>query len=332
MPAAPAPAHRSAGRVVPLEVEVGAALPFAGPHVVRGLLMAPDHVEPTAPLDLVYCLAGGGATAGSFDLQVDGLPGYSLAVHLVEEGCLVVAVDHPGVGTSAPVPDLYELDVDVVAAAHAHVVRTVLGGLRRGDLAPGVPPLAEVLPIGLGHSMGAMVLVVLQASEGLFEGIVVLGHGGGGLPEVLTDEESALVGSPRRASRATIVELARTRFGPASTVARTPLRHGVFFAEDVRPAVVTAMAEQQAELLPTCGLETLLPGIVAPEMGVIDVPVFLGLGERDIIADPHQVVRSYTGTRDLHLFVLPGAGHCQNQAPNRHELWARLSWWMHGAR
>ena len=125
--------------------------------------------------------------------------------------------------------------------------------------------------MGLGRSLGGMVLVVLQASGRPFEGIVVLGHGGGGLPEVLTDEESALVGSPH-ASPGQIVELAARRFGPGSTVARTPPRHGVFFAEDVPPAVVTAMAGQQAELLSTCGLETLLPGSSPVELAAIDVP------------------------------------------------------------
>ena len=60
------------------------------------------------------------------------------------------------------------------------------------------------------------------------------------------------------------------------------------------------------------------------------MPVFVGLGERDLVADPHRVAASYTGTGDVHLFVLPGAGHCQNQAPNRHELWDRIAWWVSG--
>ena len=51
----------------------------------------------------------GGCSTGYFDLQVEGLDGYSMADAFVQRGAVVVAVDHPGIGASDEVADLFAL-------------------------------------------------------------------------------------------------------------------------------------------------------------------------------------------------------------------------------
>jgi pimeloyl-ACP methyl ester carboxylesterase len=297
-----------------LSVDVSEQLPFEGTYAMSGWIFEPVDapIRPT----LVYCIAGGGAAASAFDLEVDGFEDFSFARHLASRGLFVAAFDHPGVGTSTPVPDMYRLDVGTVASAHAHVVATVSQSFD------------NVRVVGLGHSMGGMVLDVMQARHGQFDAIVALGHGGGGLPEVLTAEEVALAGGSGSGFDTAVTELARARFRPDSTVPKRLPAHGTFFGEDVPAEVVAAMGAHQAELLYHCALQVLIPDSIAAEMAAIDVPVFIGLGERDLIDNPHAVVASYTGSSDVTLSVLAGAGHCQFQAANRHALWRRIAQWI----
>ena len=80
-------------------------------------------------------------------------------------------------------------------------------------------------------------------------------------------------------------------------------------------------------LLAVVGLTSMIPGSVGPEMAAVDVPIFLGLGDRDIAGEPHGIPAFFTGSHDISLFVLPGTGHNHNVAPAREQLWDRLATW-----
>ena len=71
----------------------------------------------------------------------------------------------------------------------------------------------------------------------------------------------------------------------------------------------------------------MIPGSVDREMAAVDVPVFLGLGEHDIAGDPQRIPACFTGSPDVTLYVLPGAGHNHNVAPDREVLWDRFASW-----
>jgi pimeloyl-ACP methyl ester carboxylesterase len=321
-------ADHPAVRTWPLSFDISARLPFSGAHAMSGWLMGPVHLPIECPPTLVYCIAGGGQSVSAFDLEVPGLRNFSFAEHLAARGLFVAAFDHPGIGASTPVADLYQLEVSTVASAHAHVVAALKALIGEGSAGLDLPPVDDLRVIGLGHSMGAMVLDVLQARERPFAAIVALGHGGGGLPEVLTPAELALAGRSGADVDERVAELARARFAVDSTVPKRPPAHGTFFGDDVPAEAITAMGDHQTELLYHCALQTLIPGSIAADLAAIDVPVFLGLGEHDLIHDPHSVVASYASASDVTLFVLAGAGHCQLQAGNRVVLWSRLEQWI----
>ncbi|MCU1453135.1 MAG: hypothetical protein JWN46_1281 [Acidimicrobiales bacterium] len=312
----------------PLEVAIGHLEPFDGEHVLRGWLMGPSAPARTRSGTIVHCFAGGGVSVSSFDLHVEGVADLSLAEHLARQGRYVVALDHLGVGASPPVPDLYMVDADVAVEAQLRAFAAVHDGLRRGDLVAGLDALEPATTIGLGHSMGGMIVDLLQARAGVFDGLIVLSHSGAGLPDVLCDAELALAGTALGAARREILALARARFEPGSTVPARAPAHGRFFGADVPAEVIAAMSAHQAQLLPTCGLAAIIPGVIDGVMASIDVPVLLGSGEPGLVAGPHAVVASYRASADVSLFVLPGAGHCVNQAGNRQELWRRMDRWI----
>jgi pimeloyl-ACP methyl ester carboxylesterase len=309
-----------------VEVDVSDVVPIPGRHVLRGVVVAPTHPGPAGSPTLVWCcLPGGNCTSGYFDLHVDGDDtSYSMAAHLGDAGGVVIALDHLATGASSPVDDSFSVTPEILAATNHATFTALLGRLREGTLVAGLEPIATPLPIGLGHSMGAMITIMAQARYGTYAAVANLGGGGGGLPQYLHDPD--WVTWDRARLRASLVELARQQFGGTTTAADRG-RPGIFHADDVPAAVVGAFRSQLTMSLPSCALASLLPGFSDPERGEISVPVFLAFGQHDLSQVPHEAVRSFRSCTDLTLFVLDGSGHCHNQAGNRRQLWARMVGW-----
>jgi pimeloyl-ACP methyl ester carboxylesterase len=74
----------------------------------------------------------------------------------------------------------------------------------------------------------------------------------------------------------------------------------------------------------------MVPGIVSREAARISVPVFVGVGEHDIVTDRHEIPSNFVRSNDVTLYVLRGAGHNQNVEPERHVLWGRVLLWTDG--
>jgi pimeloyl-ACP methyl ester carboxylesterase len=296
---------------------------------MRGWLWPPALLRP-GRTPVVYCVAGGGCSTSYFDLQVEGRDDYSMAGYLSRRGAVVVAFDHPGLGDSSPLPDLYSVTPSVAARCHDRAVCYVRAGLRAGTLAHDLGPVESQLMVGLGHSMGGMIAGVQQAQHRSYDALVSLGHSGSGLPEVLTDDELALAGlAPDVLARENeIMRLARIRFGPASGVPRRRPARGVFFADDVPPEARDAFSRQAVPLLFTCGLASMIPDSAAAQLAAIEVPLYLGFGDQDLTDAYLQSAARYCSVTDLTLFVLAGSGHCHNLASGRARLWERIVKWL----
>jgi hypothetical protein len=138
--------------------------------------------------------------------------------------------------------------------------------------------------------------------------------------------ERALADDPRRAQRE-VVGLARARFGrplPVGTTGASELLLGV----DVPPGPRAALAASGGALLAVVGLTSMIPGASAAQLAAVAVPVFLGVGDRDITGPPFAIPAAFTAARDITLYVLATSGHNHNVAPTRHALWDRLARWV----
>ena len=74
-------------------------------------------------------------------------------------------------------------------------------------------------------------------------------------------------------------------------------------------------------------LDRALIAIQGPEAAEVAVPVFIGLGSRDMAGAPHAVPAAFTGSGDVCLHILPGAGHSHFLFPSRAGLFRRLAHW-----
>jgi pimeloyl-ACP methyl ester carboxylesterase len=81
---------------------------------------------------------------------------------------------------------------------------------------------------------------------------------------------------------------------------------------------------------PACAVTLLSPGVVAPEAAVIDVPVFVGAGERDVVPDPRAEPRAYASSPDVTVHICPRMAHMHNMASTRERFWRRLHTWGEG--
>jgi alpha-beta hydrolase superfamily lysophospholipase len=257
-----------------------------------------------------------------FDLPVDG---YSMATHLASAGCVVITVDHPGVGDSDVPDDPWELTPGRVADADALAVVEVQKQLREGRL-PGLPAISPALVIGTGHSAGSLVVIHQQARHAVFGAVCLLGWAGHGLPQHLDEHERELAANPAL-SPELLVAAARRRHGEA--LAQLPRGSSSWLVANEMPEQVhAALVDGRAPLLTVVGLASMIPGASAGEAAQVKVPVFVGVGEQDIATDPRRVPAEFPASPDITLYVLPQAGHNHNVEPNRHELWDRVVGWM----
>jgi alpha-beta hydrolase superfamily lysophospholipase len=301
---------------IELEIDVTGRTGLPGTLHTAVSVFVPDRQRRLSPPLVVFGFPGGGYARGYFHIEWPGLSGYSQAEHHLRAGFFFVACDHLGVGQSS-LPDPAALDFRTVPAANRATVETVMERLESGTLVPGLEPLRGATVIGMGQSMGGCFLVVQQAQRPCYDAIAVLGYSA--IQTVLPVPPGGGAALPRAEA----------------------FRYG-FHWDDVPRALVAADMEggypQRGDRLPPwasrtvpgCATSMLEPGRIAREAAAIDVPVFIGVGERDVCPDPHAEPAAYRSARDVTLWVQPRAAHMHNFAGTRELLWDRLAVWALG--
>lgn len=312
---------------IKLHVDSGVQLPGEGALQLGAEVWAPSDLDRSSEVTALVCLPGGGMTRRYFDLPVEGDETFSFARQMVARGFVVILIDHLGVGESSRPADAYTLDADVVAKANAHVTEQIVGKLRAGSLSPALPALKQLGTIGVGHSMGAMMTLVQQAQYRQHSAVAVLGFSTRGLPEYMAPAVKELAADPA-AVRAQLATFARGMFGPSYPVIKpTPQSGGIFSGKNADPRGAAAIKQVSDVLLPMCAFLSMVPGNVLPEARQIAAPVFLGIGEFDMVGATHEIPASFPACRDVTLHVIPETGHSHFLFPSRIELFDRLAAW-----
>lgn len=294
-------------------------------HITAGIYLPQTMGATHAAL---ICLAGGGMNRRYFDLQAEGDPGFSFAAQMTQRGYIVIALDHLGLGDSSRPADGYALTPQLLAQANQHATAEILARLRAGRLCEELSALPTLRSIGVGHSMGAMLTVLQQFYGRQHAGLALLGFSTGGLPQFLPPDVRALA-ADTTAVRARLVEFARRMFVQPYPLMRSSSGEGAELFGGVKADArgVAAIKAATDCLLPVPALMAMLPGNVAPEAAQIEVPVFLGLGERDLAGPPGEAPVAFTSSRAVTLEVLPGAGHSHFLFASRVGLFDGLDRW-----
>ncbi|HLZ97861.1 MAG TPA: hypothetical protein VKP66_07905, partial [Steroidobacteraceae bacterium] len=203
--------------------------------------------------------------------------------------------------------------------------------------APGMAPIASLTRIGIGQSMGGKVTVLAQGRRGTFDAIGVLGASA--IHTQLPQRDAAARESAERGHRQV-----RGSAVDSESVAKASRSIADFVFpfhwEDVPPDIVNAdivggyplrrppVPPFGSASIPPCAVTMMSPGAIAAEAAAVRVPVFVGVGERDVCPDPRAEPRAYADSPDITLCIVPRMAHMHNFAGTREMLWARLERWI----
>jgi pimeloyl-ACP methyl ester carboxylesterase len=285
----------------------------------------PKHlVEPAVTL---VCLPGGGTNRRFFDLrpaESQDDASFSFARQMTARGFIVASVDHLGIGESSRPKDGYALSGDVLSQAADHVHGTIGARVQ----AHYGSTFAHPCTIGVGHSMGAMVTVLQQAQHHTHQAIALLGFSTLGLPKYVPQPLHALASDPV-ALRTQLPILARQMFKEPYPRLEQSAESRAMFAGDRADArgIAALKVAGKEPLLPVPGFHSMLPGNVAREAASIDVPVYLALGDRDIVGPPSETPGAFQRSSGVVLHVMPETGHSHFLFASRFALFDGIAVW-----
>ncbi|WP_102141955.1 alpha/beta hydrolase [Mycobacterium hubeiense] len=285
---------------------------------------------PERPADaraVLLCLAGGTYDKHYWHIDIDGYPGYSFGEHLADAGFVVIAVDHLGIGESTDPVASGPLGLELLARGDAEVARQVRERLQCGDLHRDLP---TTLPfVGVGHSMGACLTTMVQATAHPYDAVALLGYG----VQITNVYDEAADAEDLEARIQQTIEVSCQLTGAQPTDVHTFAPRGyladLFYAGEVPQDVVDADTAVQSRVPLRAAAEVTTPGFVERYAPRVDVPVFLAFGAAaDVSPNPYAEPASYTASADVTLFIVPNSGHCHNFASHRAQLWDRIATWV----
>jgi len=321
-------------RTCELRLDVTQAAGVPGRQELAVSVHLPDRLPAGEPLVVMFAIAGGGYARGYYDMHFPGHSAYSQAEHHTQQGLILIALDPLGVGLSS-LPDPASITFDTLADTYDLAVRLLLARLREGTLAPGLGPVPRPYVVGIGQSMGGCITILTQGRHQSFDAIAPLGYSAihTMLPQ-RTEADAARARATFTAGRG--ADLRKVSVAQTSTQIADFVYP--FHFEDVPRDILEAdmgggyplrktVPPFGSATIPTCALLMMSPGLVAPEASAVDVPVLIGVGERDVCPDPWAEPSAYRRSRDITLMVVPAMAHMHNFAGTRALLWDRLVGW-----
>jgi hypothetical protein len=295
----------------------------------------PDAIS--SEVTVIAAFPGGGYNRGYFHLIVDGDDSYSQALHHTSKGLVVIAIDHLDTGESSSPADRLGITFEHIAAANDATVAKARSLLESGALRSDLGPIRVGPVIGIGHSMGASFLTITQGVHRTFDAVAMLGHSG------------FQPSWPHPSGRGRIEGMVFPVRGTDLHTLVSPFPDHTFeeilycfHYEDVPSVImeaeITALKDRsdqsgppwRSATSPPCSVTLMAAGAMSPEAGMIDVPILIAVGERDLTADPRAEPTAYRSSSDISVAIFPRMAHVHNFAGTRAQLWDRLCVWADG--
>ncbi len=286
-----------------LRLDVSSYVDLPGPLQTAATVYLPDAVG-RQPL-ILFLFPGGGYSRGYYAIDRPELPGPGQADFHREQGAIVVACDHLGVGDSS-LPDPDALTFARLAAANHGTVQAVLAMLAGGQVDPALPAVVDPFVVGVGQSMGGCLGVVQQAQHSTFRALAVLGYSG--------------------------THMNMRQPPPGQDMLRY-LFHWDEEPDSLVDADLGGLAQPwRSTTMPSCVPSMAGSGLIVNEAATVGVPLFLAAGERDVIDDLYTEPAAFGSSPDITLYLLRRSAHMHNFAPTRMLLWERLHHWADSLR
>ena len=266
---------------------------------IAATLHLPDAM-PQGELPLLFAIHGGGFSQAYWHPAFLD-ESYSFVRFFTAQGKAVLLIDMLGMGQSSTPEPESRLNRELIAAAHANALQQVMERLGR-----------PVNLTGIGHSMGAMMIVTQAAAHPVFRRLIVMGWSNEPMQLGDTDVSSLQEG---------LIPSGYIR-SPAGALRK------LCYWPDVPQPLIEAL-EAHASATPAClGRAALTPGIVHADSASIGIPVLLVQSAIDTSPAPDKEPGYFTAAPSVELHKLEEAAHCQNFAGTRQSHWQRLNAWI----
>ena len=258
---------------------------------------------------VLFCLPGGGAARGFFDLA----PDYSFADLMNGLGYDVIAMDHPGTATNS-LPDNHPFLTPKQSADYiAKALHQWIG---------------HRSVIGIGHSMGGMIATLVQAHHNPFQKLALLGSSAGGLDWGLTEEELVYKNDQDAIERdLEALTLGKFKVAFTKSVGGGPSGKSIVFGGET-PELVQKLRDNTCELYSAGGMMSMIRGSFKSEVDTIDIPLFFAFGDHDIGIPPEDVPKDYINAPSSKLVILENTGHNHMAFSSIYHLCTEMDQWI----
>jgi len=258
---------------------------------VEGITLQASLIEPTGTNKNItlFCLPGGGLTKNYFDLAKN----FSFASRMTALGYSVITMDHPGIATNT-LPTDYPYYTPRQAAGFLNTA------LENWNITEPI--------IGIGHSMGGMMIMLMQGNHSPFKALGLFGSSAGGLDWGLSDEEKKYINDEVSFAR-DLEALSLAKFGrPFTHAGGGPSGESITFGGETKE-LTQRLREISCEMNSASAMMSMMRGSFRSEVGSIDVPLFFAFGDHDIGIPPEDTPKDFINASSAELVVLKKTGH-----------------------
>ena len=272
-------------------------------------LRADHYRAKTAPKNMtLFCLPGGGLAKGYFDLA----PNFSFTDRMCALGYDVITMDHPGIASN-PVPDNHAFYTPRDAAGYT------AKALKQWNIQAPI--------IGIGHSLGGMMIMLMQGAHSPFKALGLFGSSAGGLDWGLSDEEKAYINKPDDFAR-DLEALSLAKFGRAIIPAGNgPSGESIVFGGET-PELTMRLSETACEMNAAGAMMSMMRGSFRKEVEAIDVQIFFAFGDHDIGIPPEDAPKDYINAASTETLILEATGHNHFAFSSIEPLCKKLDAWI----
>ena len=196
-------------------------------------------------------------------------------------------------------------------------------------------PIEQAFVVGIGQSMGAGITMIMQGRHRTFDAIAPLGISA--IHTVLpqrTQEAARAARDVFRFSRQTPLDQLVVKTSSAGIADFVYPFHWDDEPEDIKNAdmdggypIRERVPPFGSPTVPRCAVAMNSPGFFTPEVSLVDVPVLMAYGERDVSADMRREPTAFINCNDISVFIVPRMAHMHNFADTRQSLWQRVAAW-----
>lgn len=283
-----------------------------------GTLTVKAHIYKTnqQPKNIsLFCLPGGGLTREYFNLASE----FSFKEHMLAMGYDLIIMDNIGIGDNA-LPSNFPFHTP---RQFAKYIAQALDIWEQDGAISG--PI-----IGTGHSMGGMMIMLIQGGYAPFSGLALFGSNAGGLDWGLSEAEKAYIHKEADFER-DIETLSLAKFKTPFTQSTGGPRGSSIVFGGQTAALTQSLRDISCGMHSASAMMSMMRGSFQTEVEAIKVSILFALGDHDIGIAPEDAPKAFINAPSTELIVLDKTGHNHFAFTSIKTLCNRLDYWASSA-